>query len=147
LQASATYGLAIECVASSGIEALLVGLYLNRAAAYTKLNSWDDVIEDCTRALVISPGHPKCLQRRAMAYERAARPMQALEDYIQLRGEEVSKQQKDCALSLWTPLAEALCLTTARYVDLLLFSCSLRIFLLLFVCLLSLASSLSHAHS
>eukprot|EP00037_Helgoeca_nana_P029145 m.346710 g.346710 ORF g.346710 m.346710 type:complete len:767 (+) comp27915_c0_seq1:48-2348(+) len=87
-ESASAYGRAITCIERANIEALLVILYLNRAAAYMKLGAFYKSIADCTSGLGISLDHPKCLQRRAMGYERAGLATAALQDYIRLKGEE-----------------------------------------------------------
>lgn len=67
-EAVKTYTLAIDCIKRAKVEALLVILYLNRAAAYMKFGEFFKSIADCTSGLRIVPNNPKCLQRRAMAY-------------------------------------------------------------------------------
>jgi hypothetical protein len=71
-ESASAYGRAITCIERANIEALLVILYLNRAAAYMKLGAFYKSIADCTSGLGISLDHPKCLQRRAMGYVHCA---------------------------------------------------------------------------
>ncbi|KAJ3003862.1 TOM (translocase of outer membrane) complex component [Thoreauomyces humboldtii] len=55
--------------------------YSNRAACYSNLSQWDDVINDCTESLRLDPSYVKALNRRGQAYERSERYGEALNDY------------------------------------------------------------------
>ncbi|KAJ3147872.1 TOM (translocase of outer membrane) complex component [Geranomyces michiganensis] len=55
--------------------------YSNRAACYSNLGDYDKVIEDCTASLELDSVYVKALNRRAQAYERKDRLVDALNDY------------------------------------------------------------------
>lgn len=42
-------------------------LYCNRAVCWSKLERWDESVEDCNRALKIQPNYTKALLRRAVS--------------------------------------------------------------------------------
>ncbi|XP_069496091.1 mitochondrial import receptor subunit TOM70 [Ambystoma mexicanum] len=54
--------------------------YQNRAAAYEQLQKWEDVIQDCTKAVGLNPRYVKALFRRAKALEKLDNKKQCLED-------------------------------------------------------------------
>ncbi|XP_069060849.1 mitochondrial import receptor subunit TOM70 isoform X2 [Pleurodeles waltl] len=54
--------------------------YQNRAAAYEQLQKWEDVIQDCTKAVELNPRYVKALFRRAKAHEKLDNKKQCLED-------------------------------------------------------------------
>ncbi|KAJ7555755.1 hypothetical protein O6H91_05G053600 [Diphasiastrum complanatum] len=54
--------------------------YANRAAAYIKLNRWDDVHRDCSMALEIDPKYLKALMRRSLASLQSDNPEEAIAD-------------------------------------------------------------------
>ena len=47
----------------------LANVYSNRAACRTKIGDCTGCVDDCSRALVLTPHALKPLMRRAMAYE------------------------------------------------------------------------------
>ncbi|KAJ3151588.1 TOM (translocase of outer membrane) complex component [Geranomyces variabilis] len=55
--------------------------YSNRAACHSNLGNYDQVIADCTASLELDPVYVKALNRRAQAYERKDRLIDALNDY------------------------------------------------------------------
>ncbi|KAG8450369.1 hypothetical protein GDO86_002861 [Hymenochirus boettgeri] len=54
--------------------------YQNRAAAYEQLQTWEEVVQDCTKAVGLNPGYVKALFRRAKAYEKLDNKIECLED-------------------------------------------------------------------
>jgi len=54
--------------------------YQNRAASYEQLKSWDDVVEDSSKAIELNPRYAKALGRRARAYEALDEKLKCLED-------------------------------------------------------------------
>ncbi|XP_078088990.1 mitochondrial import receptor subunit TOM70 [Mustelus asterias] len=54
--------------------------YQNRAAAYEQLQKWDEVAQDCTKAVELNPKYIKALYRRAKAYEKLDNKKECLED-------------------------------------------------------------------
>ncbi|KAH8369297.1 hypothetical protein KR009_007455 [Drosophila setifemur] len=58
--------------------------YKNRAAAYLKLDKYDNALEDCTESLKTAPGDPKALFRRAQAYEALEKFEEAYKDATSL---------------------------------------------------------------
>uniref|UniRef100_U5EUC8 Putative translocase of outer mitochondrial membrane complex subunit n=1 Tax=Corethrella appendiculata TaxID=1370023 RepID=U5EUC8_9DIPT len=73
------YELAIEACPPSNIQELAT-FYQNRAAAYERLNQWQKVKEDCTKALDLNPKYVKVLSRRARAHEHTNDLISCLED-------------------------------------------------------------------
>lgn len=59
---------------------LLSTLYQNRAAAYSKLNNYENCVADCDKALVLVPSYKKALSRRARALTELGNFKLALED-------------------------------------------------------------------
>jgi mitochondrial import receptor subunit TOM70 len=55
--------------------------YANRAACFSALAKWDNVIEDTTAALAINPEYVKALNRRANAYEQTGMFSESLLDF------------------------------------------------------------------
>lgn len=55
--------------------------YANRAAAYLALTNYQQVIEDCNKALELNPLYIKALLRRAQAHETLQNLNDALNDY------------------------------------------------------------------
>ncbi len=64
-------------------------LYYNRATASSKLNNYDQCIEDCTRAIEIDDGYIKAYLRRAKCYMDKEEYESAVNDY-----EKVCKLEK-----------------------------------------------------
>eukprot|EP00823_Brevimastigomonas_motovehiculus_P007603 TRINITY_DN66_c0_g1_i1.p1 TRINITY_DN66_c0_g1~~TRINITY_DN66_c0_g1_i1.p1 ORF type:complete len:271 (+),score=98.61 TRINITY_DN66_c0_g1_i1:73-885(+) len=57
-------------------------IYLtNRAACYLQLNKYDQVVEDCSLSLQLTPNYLKTLLRRAQAFEALDKVPEALEDW------------------------------------------------------------------
>ncbi|XP_039492698.1 protein unc-45 homolog B isoform X2 [Drosophila santomea] len=54
--------------------------YKNRAAAYLKLEKYENAVDDCTESLKAAPGDPKALFRRAQAYEALEKFEEAYRD-------------------------------------------------------------------
>lgn len=54
--------------------------YSNRAACYLSLESWEDALYDCDRALELKPGYVKALMRRITALEKCSMLDEALAD-------------------------------------------------------------------
>jgi len=54
--------------------------YKNRAAAYLKLEQYENAVEDCTESLKVGPADPKALFRRAQAYEALEKFEEAYKD-------------------------------------------------------------------
>ncbi|MGH0125179.1 UNVERIFIED_CONTAM: hypothetical protein FKN15_027572 [Acipenser sinensis] len=54
--------------------------YQNRAAAFEQQQKWQEVVDDCTRAVELNPRYVKALFRRAKAQERLDNKKQCLED-------------------------------------------------------------------
>ncbi|KAL7728996.1 hypothetical protein ACLKA6_019831 [Drosophila palustris] len=54
--------------------------YKNRAAAYLKLEQYQNALDDCTESLRLAPNDPKALFRRAQAYEALSKPEEAYRD-------------------------------------------------------------------
>lgn len=61
----------------------LAAYYKNRAAAYLKLENYEQTIADCTKALLYAPNDPKALFRRSQAYEQVARFEEAYKDAVE----------------------------------------------------------------
>lgn len=55
--------------------------YSNRAACYSMLKDFENVVMDCTLALKMNKNYVKALSRRATAYEHLGRLTDALNDY------------------------------------------------------------------
>ncbi|EGF82256.1 hypothetical protein BATDEDRAFT_19105 [Batrachochytrium dendrobatidis JAM81] len=55
--------------------------YCNRAAAYSHIENFAKVVEDCTKALELDKKYIKALNRRAAAYESLGHLTDALNDY------------------------------------------------------------------
>lgn len=55
------YGEGLKCDLSNSV------LYCNRAVCWSKLELWDESVEDCNRALKIQPNYTKALLRRAVS--------------------------------------------------------------------------------
>jgi import receptor subunit TOM70 len=55
--------------------------YSNRAACYSMLKDFENVVKDCTAALELNKNYVKALSRRATAYEHLNKFSQALNDY------------------------------------------------------------------
>jgi len=73
------YDKAIEiCPKSNNID--LSQFYQNRAAAYEQLKKWQNVSDDCTKALELNAKYLKALHRRARAYENLQQLELCLED-------------------------------------------------------------------
>jgi tetratricopeptide (TPR) repeat protein len=80
LQAIAKYTEAINTVANGDdTHEALATYYSNRAAAYTALENWDNVVKDATVALKIKADYMKTIVRRAHAYEKLEQPDKALD--------------------------------------------------------------------
>lgn len=56
--------------------------YKNRAAAYLKLERYDNAVSDCDKALELEPNDPKSLYRRAQAKEALHRYEEAYRDAV-----------------------------------------------------------------
>uniref|UniRef100_A0A4W3K720 Mitochondrial import receptor subunit TOM70 n=1 Tax=Callorhinchus milii TaxID=7868 RepID=A0A4W3K720_CALMI len=54
--------------------------YQNRAAAFEQMQKWNEVADDCTKAVELNPKYIKALFRRAKAYERLDNKKECLED-------------------------------------------------------------------
>lgn len=73
------YDKAIEvCPQKNNVD--LSQFYQNRAAAYEQLKKWNNVSDDCTKALELNPKYIKALHRRARAYENQKELELCLED-------------------------------------------------------------------
>merc|ERR1712146_877300 len=55
-------------------------LFCNRAACLQKLSRWEDVIEDCRKAIELDPNYAKAYHRRSAAYEALNKWHDANED-------------------------------------------------------------------
>ncbi|OMH78968.1 Mitochondrial import receptor subunit tom70, partial [Zancudomyces culisetae] len=55
--------------------------YANRAACYSMMKKYEEVIEDCNEALKIDSKYIKALMRRAQAYEQVGKNQESLYDY------------------------------------------------------------------
>lgn len=66
------------CPATNKID--LSQFYQNRAAAYEQLKKWENVSDDCTKALDLNSKYIKALHRRARAYENLKELELCLED-------------------------------------------------------------------
>lgn len=77
------YSKAIDLVGDSDSKDLSIYLK-NRAAAYLKLNKFENALEDCDRALKIVPRDPKSLYRRCQALESLKRYEEAYRDATQI---------------------------------------------------------------
>eukprot|EP00112_Aurelia_sp_Birch-Aquarium-sp1_P019535 Seg4844.2 transcript_id=Seg4844.2/GoldUCD/mRNA.D3Y31 product="Mitochondrial import receptor subunit TOM70" protein_id=Seg4844.2/GoldUCD/D3Y31 len=80
------YELAIQCY-SNAIEICpkhkvddIATFHQNRAAAQEQLKNWQEVIDDCSKALELKPTYTKAIGRRALALERTGRKIECLED-------------------------------------------------------------------
>lgn len=56
--------------------------YKNRAAAYLKLEKFEQVVRDCDKSLELEPNEPKALYRRAQAKEQLGRFEEAYRDGV-----------------------------------------------------------------
>ncbi|XP_058208636.1 inactive TPR repeat-containing thioredoxin TTL3-like isoform X2 [Rhododendron vialii] len=56
-------------------------LYCNRAVCWSKLELWDESVEDCNRALKIQPNYTKALLRRAVSNAKLEHWAEAVRDY------------------------------------------------------------------
>lgn len=56
--------------------------YKNRAAAYLKLEKYEQVVRDCDKSLELEPNEPKALFRRAQAKEQLGRFEEAYRDAV-----------------------------------------------------------------
>ncbi|KAG5552024.1 hypothetical protein RHGRI_010192 [Rhododendron griersonianum] len=56
-------------------------LYCNRAVCWSKLERWDESVEDCNRALKIQPNYTKALLRRAVSNAKLEHWAEAVRDY------------------------------------------------------------------
>ena len=65
---------------SKDTAAVLTACLKNRAAVHLKEENYDDVIEDCTNCLELSPNDPKALYRRCQAYEALGKVDAAYKD-------------------------------------------------------------------
>ena len=80
-EAISQYTTAIEyCPPDEEYHDELSKFYANRAACYTKFQSWDNVILDCTRALDLDERYIKAYLRRSLAFESLDRLEEALVD-------------------------------------------------------------------
>ncbi|CAB3385293.1 Hypothetical predicted protein [Cloeon dipterum] len=88
---------ALNCVTNSK-------LFCNRAAVSAKLNQFQEVIDDCNRALKLDPQYQKALLRRAIAYSELKNYEEAVKDYEALykmnRSRENKKMWNDAKLEL-----------------------------------------------
>lgn len=57
-------------------------IYTNRAAAFLKLEKFDEALRDATAALQLDPGNPKAFLRRAQARAKVAKSVSDLEDAV-----------------------------------------------------------------
>ncbi|KAI9900310.1 hypothetical protein N3K66_004572 [Trichothecium roseum] len=55
--------------------------YSNRAACYSAMSEWDQVIDDTTAAITMDPDYIKAINRRATAYEHQKKYSEALLDF------------------------------------------------------------------
>merc|ERR1712232_359372 len=55
-------------------------LYSNRAACHQKIQRWDEVVSDCTKAIELDSEYVKAYCRRSNAYEQQQKWHDALED-------------------------------------------------------------------
>lgn len=60
----------------------LATFYKNRAAAYLKLEKYEQVVRDCNKALELEPNEPKAMYRRAQANENLGRFEEAYRDAV-----------------------------------------------------------------
>lgn len=60
----------------------LATFYKNRAAAYLKLEKFEQVVRDCDKALELEPNEPKAMFRRAQATEQLGRFEEAYRDAV-----------------------------------------------------------------
>lgn len=60
----------------------LATFYKNRAAAYLKLEKFEQVVRDCDKALELEPNEPKALFRRAQAKEQLGQFEEAYRDAV-----------------------------------------------------------------
>lgn len=58
--------------------------FSNRSACYASLEQYEKVIEDTSAALKLQPDYPKCLLRRATAYEKLKKYLDAMFDLTAL---------------------------------------------------------------
>lgn len=83
IEAIEMYSKAIELV--DGPDSKNLSIYLkNRAAAYLKLNKFEEALDDCENALRIAPRDPKALYRRCQAFESLERYEEAYRDATQI---------------------------------------------------------------
>ena len=73
------YSKAIEhCPVNNSRE--LAVLFQNRAAAYEKLNLWEAVVADCSKAIQLDDRYIKAISRRARAYQKLGKKEQWVHD-------------------------------------------------------------------
>lgn len=83
IEAIEMYSKAIEAICDP--DSKNVAIYLkNRAAAYLKLNKFEEALEDCENSLKNAPGDPKALYRRCQALESLERYEEAYRDATQI---------------------------------------------------------------
>lgn len=74
------YTAAVQCAEVAGDAELTAKVRANRAAAYNKMQMWQDAELDCTEALKLQPGFDKAVMRRAKARLKLKDFRGALED-------------------------------------------------------------------
>lgn len=79
LAAKDAYTKAIKC---GDQHKQLATFYKNRAAAYLKLEKYEQALKDCDKSLELEPNEPKALYRRAQAKENLGRYEEAYRDAI-----------------------------------------------------------------
>lgn len=73
------YTNAIKC---GKLHKQLATFYKNRAAAYLKLEKYEQTVRDCNKSLELEPNEPKALYRRAQANEQLGRFEEAYRDVV-----------------------------------------------------------------
>jgi len=80
-QAIEVYARAIAKVTEKDDKTQVAAIYNNRAACYSQLYHFNEVVKDCTESLKLMPeNNPKALLRRGLAYEALERFQNALDD-------------------------------------------------------------------
>eukprot|EP01130_Rhizamoeba_saxonica_P001921 TRINITY_DN1173_c1_g1_i1.p1 TRINITY_DN1173_c1_g1~~TRINITY_DN1173_c1_g1_i1.p1 ORF type:complete len:192 (-),score=56.07 TRINITY_DN1173_c1_g1_i1:40-615(-) len=81
-------------------------LYSNRAACYTRLENWDNVVKDCELSLEINPEYIRPLLRRAAAQQQLEEYRESLKDYNKILELDPTNKEASKGKNMVTPLAE-----------------------------------------
>lgn len=84
----------------------LATFYKNRAAAYLKLEKYENAVNDCTKSLQLEPNDPKALFRRAQAKEHLERFEEAYRDAIDIWNQDTANKSVQKFLERLQPIVE-----------------------------------------